>query len=64
MIVYTKLRLKLAHIKDVSNTLKLNVLAMQKTDFSELLVLWWSTYVWTSKHKTLSLGVLWTVTLS
>ena len=28
---------------------------MQNTDFSEMLVLWSWTYVWDSKHKTLSL---------
>ena len=30
---------------------------MQNTDFSEMLVLWSWTYVWDSKHKTLSLAL-------
>ena len=30
---------------------------MQNTDFSEMLVLWSWTYVWASKHKTLSLAL-------
>ena len=30
---------------------------MQKTDFSELQVLWSWTYVWASKNKTLSLAL-------
>ena len=63
-MVYALLWLKLAHINDVSNIIYEVFLQRRKTDFSELLVLSSWTYVRSSQHKTLSLALLWTVTLS